>query len=138
LAYVVARYREYCGVACEHGFTIGPETHWGPSLSPATQKAVFEGVNHPSYGILLHIGHWVDGQEEEGDVMAAPWATHTHVDARLARTCLREKVQLLLDAGYDGYWGVEHHSAHNECAEVEWQLAEVRRCLIELGVGGAL
>jgi hypothetical protein len=36
---------------------------------------------------------------------------------------------MLLNAGYTGYWGVEHHSAQNEYAEIAVQLAEVRRVL---------
>lgn len=132
LEHVIERYREYAEIAATHGYTIGPETHWGPSLVPEVQKAVHDGVNHPNYGVLLHIGHWIDGREEDGDLMAAPWATHTHVDARITRTRLCEKVKLMLAAGYKGYWGVEHHSARNEYAEVDWQLAELRRCLIEL------
>ncbi len=135
LDYVVKRYREYAQFAGDHGFAVGPETHWGPSLNPAVQKAVYEAVDHPGYGILLHLGHWIEGHEEEGDRMAAPWAIHTHVDARIARTCLQEKLRLLLDAGYGGYWGVEHHTAKNEYVEVAWQLAEVQRGLRHLGVG---
>jgi len=38
-------------------------------------------------------------------------------------------MRMLLDAGYSGYWGVEHPSAKNEYAEVAYQLAEVRRVL---------
>jgi hypothetical protein len=54
---------------------------------------------------------------------------HTHVSANIVTTCLEERMKILLDAGYEGYWGVEHHSAKNEYAEVEWQLAEVRRAV---------
>ncbi len=129
---VVTRYREYAVFAADHGFRVGPETHWGPSLTPHVQRRVYEAVAHPGYGILLHIGHWVEGQEDEGDRMAASWAIHTHVDARITRTCLEGKLRLLMAAGYDGYWGVEHHSAQNEYHEVAWQLAEVTRALVNL------
>ena len=54
LAFVAGRYREYAQFAADHGFTVGPETHWGPSLNPATQQAVYDAVNHPGYGVLLH------------------------------------------------------------------------------------
>jgi hypothetical protein len=54
------------------------------------------------------------------------------VDARVTHTCLAEKIQLLLDAGYSGYWGVEHHSKQNEYAEIAVQLAMVRRVLSRL------
>ena len=129
LEVIAGRYREYAEFGADHGFKVGPETHWGPSLTPAVQKAVYEAVNHPAYGILLHLGHWIEGHEDEGDRMAAPWAIHTHVAAKIASTCLEAKLRLVLDAGYTGYFGVEHHSARNEYAEVEWQLAEVKRAL---------
>ena len=138
LEYVVKTYREYAELAALHGFRVGPETHWGPSLNPAVQKAVYEAVDHPGYGILLHIGHWIGGPEGEdrGDKLAAGWACHTHLDARVTNTCLDEKIKLLVDAGYEGYWGVEHHSAQNEYLEVGCQLAAVRRALRKLAAGG--
>jgi hypothetical protein len=108
---------------------VGPETHWGPSLTVEVQEAVYHAVDHPAYGILLHIGHWNGGPEEEdrGDRMAAPWAMHTHVAANIVAEDPEPKMRMMREAGYDGYWGVEHHSAQNEYAEVEWQLAVVRR-----------
>ena len=122
-------YREWARRANDNGYRIGPETHFGPALVPENMKAVYEAVDNPAYGILLHLGHWVQGREDEGDRMAAPWAYHTHVSAKIVQTCLEEKVRLLLDAGYDGYWGVEHHSGKNEYAETACQVAEVRRVL---------
>jgi sugar phosphate isomerase/epimerase len=130
--YVVKRYREYAQRAHDHGYRVGPETHWGPSLTVEVQDAVRKAVNHPGYGILLHIGHWNGGavREDEGDRRLAPWAFHTHVDARIAATCLEEKMKILREAGYSGYWGIEHHSAKNEYAEVAWQVALVQRQLV--------
>lgn len=129
LDYVAKRYSEYVRRGAEFGCRVGPETHWGMSLVKDNMEKVYRAVNHPSYGILLHIGHWVAGEEEAGDAMAAPWAFHTHVSAKVTRSCLEAKMRLLLDAGYQGHWGVEHHSGHNEHAEVAYQLAEVRRTL---------
>jgi sugar phosphate isomerase/epimerase len=129
--YVVARYREYCRFAADHGFRLGPETHWGFSLIADNMVRIAEAVDSPAYGILLHIGHWEDGDPASGDRRLAPWAAHTHVDANVTATCLAEKMQLLTDCGYSGCWGVEHHSARNEYAEVACQLAAVRRVLAE-------
>lgn len=129
LDYLVKRYKEYCRFAQEHGFRVGPETHWGISLLADNMERIARGVDHPAYGILLHIGHWEDADEVASDRRLAPFTAHTHVDARITRTCLAERMQLLLDAGYTGCWGVEHHSAQNEYAEVASQLAEVRRVL---------
>jgi hypothetical protein len=38
-----------------------------------------------------------------------------------------------LGAGYQGYWGIEHHSGKNEYVEVESQVAEVKRVLAAIG-----
>jgi sugar phosphate isomerase/epimerase len=126
---LVRRYGEFARRAADNGYRVGPETHFGPSLVVANMKRVLDAVDNPAYGILLHIGHWAPGQEDAGDKWAAPHAMHTHVDARITSTCLTEKMNLLIDSGYQGYWGVEHHSARNEHAEVALQLAAVRRAL---------
>jgi sugar phosphate isomerase/epimerase len=129
LDYVASRYREYCQFGADHGFKVGPETHWGFSLLADNMENIARAVDHPAYGILLHVGHWEDGDPDGGDRRLAPWTAHTHIDATITRTSLAEKIALLLDAGYTGYWGVEHHSAKNEYAEIAAQLAEVRRVL---------
>ena len=126
---IVKRYKEYCKIAADGGFRIGPETHWGPELVPDNMERLAKAVDHPAFGILLHIGHWENAPEEEGDRRLAAWACHTHVDARVTRTRLDSALKILLDAGYNGYWGVEHHTGKNEYAEVEYQIAEVRRAL---------
>ncbi len=129
LDFLAERYREYCRFAAENGFRIGPENHWGLSLFADNMERLACAVDHPAYGMLLHLGHWEDGDPIAGDRRLAPWTIHTHVDARVSRTDLAERMQVLLDAGYNGCWGVEHHTAQNEYAEVAVQLAEVRRVL---------
>lgn len=128
---VVKGYQEYAGWAAERGIRIGPENHWGFSLIADNMERIARAVDSPAYGILLHVGHWEDGDEEGGDRRLAPWTVHTHLDARITDTCLRQRIELLRNAGYQGYWGVEHHSAKNEYAEVAYQLAAVRRALAE-------
>ncbi len=126
--YLVARFGEYCRFAADHGFRIGPENHWGLSLVANNMETLARDINHPAYGILLHIGHWEDGDPDGGDRRLAPYTVHTHVDA--ATTWggkLADKMKLLTDAGYVGYWGIEHHSGTNEYAEIAAQLAQVRR-----------
>lgn len=126
---LVSRYGEYCRFAQDHGFRVGPETHWGLSLLADNMERIARAVDHPAYGILLHIGHWEDADEAASDRRLAPYTAHTHVDARITQTCLAQRMRLLLDAGYTGCWGVEHHSGQNEYAEVASQLEEVRRTL---------
>ena len=101
----------------------------GLSLFAENMERLAKAVDHPAYGILMHLGHWEDCDPVEGDRRLAPWTIHTHVDAGVTRTNLAERMEVLLDAGYTGCWGVEHHSAKNEYAEIAVQLATVRRVL---------
>ncbi|MBI5724974.1 MAG: TIM barrel protein [Planctomycetes bacterium] len=135
LDYVAKRYREFAKRAADKGYRVGPETHWGASLNVDVQKKVHDAVDHPGYGVLLHIGHWIGGkkQADRGDEMVAPWAMHTHVAANVCAAGPEDKMKMMRQAGYTGYWGVEHHSAKNEYAEVEWQLAVVRRAAKRIG-----
>jgi len=126
---IVKRFREYAEIGADFGCRVGPESHWGPELVPDNMERLAKAVNHPGFGILLHVGHWEGAPEEEGDSRLAKYAVHTHLDARITRTRLEPAIRLLLDAGYQGYWGIEHHSGKNEYAEVACQLAEVRRIL---------
>lgn len=128
--YLATRFGEYCRFAGDHGFRIGPENHWGLSLVADNMETIARDVNHPAYGILLHIGHWEDGDPDGGDRRLAPYAVHTHVDATTTwGGNLADKMQMLTDAGYTGYWGVEHHTGKNEYAEIAAQLSQVRRVL---------
>lgn len=132
---IVQRFQEYCKIAADGGFKVGPESHWGPELVPDNMERLARAVDHPAFGILMHIGHWENAPEEEGDKRLARWAVHTHVDARVTRTRLESAMQILINAGYNGYWGVEHHSGQNEYAEVAWQISEVRRALSRIRLG---
>lgn len=126
-------YREYAEFGANAGFRCGPETHWGLSLVADNMERIARAVDHPGYGVLLHIGHFELGDEEDGDRRLAPWACHTHIDARVTGTRLESAMEILRDAGYPGYWGVEHHSGKNEYREVEFQLACVRRVVASWG-----
>jgi sugar phosphate isomerase/epimerase len=131
----VAGFREYAEFAADHGFRTGPENHFGPALVADNQRRLKEAVDSPAYGVLLHVGHWA-ADAAEGDRLVAPWTIHTHVDANTCRTCVEERMRMLLDEGYGGHWGVEHHSARNEYSEVAWQLAVVRRALVGMRSAG--
>ncbi len=126
---IINGYKEYCRFAEDHGMKVGPESHWGPELVPDNMERIATSVDSKAFGILLHIGHWENAPIEEGDRRLAKWAMHTHVDQKTTETRLESAMKILLDAGYKGCWGVEHHSGKNEYAEVEVQLAMVRRQL---------
>ena len=94
----------------------------------SVQRELFQRVNSPAYGMLLHLGNWDLDEGETADnnnLLAAPMAVHTHVNyehAHRAETYL----PLMREAGYQGLWGLEHHSGEDEYKKVARQLAEIR------------
>jgi sugar phosphate isomerase/epimerase len=126
---IIDTFKDYCRFARNAGFKLGPETHWGPELVPDNMERLAKSVDSPAFGILMHIGHWEGATSEEGDKRMAKYAIHTHVDQKTTETRLESAMKILLDAGYTGCWGVEHHTGKNEYNEVAVQLATVRRAV---------
>jgi sugar phosphate isomerase/epimerase len=131
---IVARYREYAQWAYDRGFKVGIENHWGPERSWANLKKVYQAVDHPGFGVSCHLGGWAGTDEEkaEADRLVAPWVGHTHIPWNICEGPLMERLGNLWDAGYQGYYSVEHHSAENEYSEVGIQIALVRDALDKL------
>jgi sugar phosphate isomerase/epimerase len=121
--WIVKRYREYAQVAYDHGFRVGPENHWGPEVQPENMARICQAVDHPGFGVLLHL------RGNAGDAVIAPWAMHTHISYEIVQNCLEASVAMLQEKGYTGAWSVEHHSGKNEYAEVAVQVARVRAVL---------
>jgi sugar phosphate isomerase/epimerase len=127
--YIVKRYKEYVQWAHDHGFRVGAENHWGPEGIWSNMKKLIEAVDHPVFGISCHIGGWKGADAEDGDRLAAPWVMHTHFTMHITEANLEEKMTTLRDAGYKGYYSVEHWGGKNEYAEVAVQLAKIRAVL---------
>ncbi len=127
--FIAKRYREYCRIASDYGFVVGPENHFGASLNPYLMKKMIEAVNDPAYKILLHIGRWKGDDADKGDVMMAPYTMHTHVSIDMADAGLEEKLKSIIDAGYQGFWGIEFGSGKDEFVQVEWLTVSVKRAL---------
>lgn len=136
--FIVQKFKEYCRIAGDAGMKVGPESHWGPELVPDNMERLAKAVASPAFGILLHIGHWENAPIEEGDRRLAKYAAHTHVDQKTSETRLESAMKILLDAGYTGCWGVEHHTGKNEYAEVAVQLALVKRQLAKFAAEGVV
>jgi len=126
--HIVARYKEYAQWAHDHGFKVGAENHWGTEGIWSNLQKLYRAVDHPGFGISCHISGWQGTQEEkdEADRLVAPWVCHTHFPWNITEGPLEEKMKNLRDAGYQGYYSVEHHTGRNEYAEVALQLDRVR------------
>lgn len=129
--FIVERYRAYAQRAHDNGYLVGPENHWGAEKDPANMKKLCEAVDHPAFGVLLHFKGTMEGNE-----MMAPWAMHTHVAWNITEGNLAECMTMLRDTGYDGYWGIEHHTGESEYTEVAVQVARVRDVLDRWRIAG--
>ena len=138
IEYVVGKYKEYCQAAAQFGAKLGPENHWGASWDPELIEALFQRVDEPNFGLLLHLGNWFGSEEEKDacDRRFASRAMHIHmnyehcVDADRVLPPLRE-------AGYQGCWSIESHKSTNEYNNVAFQLAQARRVLAPLNYDGS-
>ncbi len=138
--HIVSRYKEYAQWAHDHGLKVGAENHWGTEGLWSNLQKLYGAVDHPGFGISCHIGGWQGTQEEkdEADRLVAPWVCHTHIPWNVTEGPLEEKMKILRDAGYQGYYSVEHHTGRNEYAEVALQLARVRTVFDRWRTGAAI
>ena len=111
---------------------VGPENHWGAEVVPENMTRICKAVDHPGFGMLLHF------RGNAGDALMAPWAMHTHISMEVVTNSLEQSMTMLRDAGYTGFWGVEHHSGQNEYAEVAIQVARVRDVLERWRAAGSV
>lgn len=134
---IVAAYQEFAALAGDAGFLVGPETHWGATNYPDNMLKLHAAVASPHYGILLHMGKDTWTSPDDYDRALAPIAVHTHIDQNTCYNRIDAALAILLECGYQGCLGVEHHSGKNEFEEVETQIALVRRAAAHVRNGAS-
>jgi len=133
--YIAQAFRDFAAYAANAGFAVGPETHWGATNYPDNMLRLHAAVASPSYGILLHVGKDTWTSPTDYDRALAPIAIHTHIDQKNCYERIDDVLATLMESGYQGALGIEHHSGKNELAEVEAQIGLVRRALSHLRSG---
>jgi sugar phosphate isomerase/epimerase len=133
--FIAQAFRDFSAYAGNAGYKIGPETHWGATNYPDNMLKLHAAVGSPHYGILLHMGKETWTSPGDYDRALAPIAIHTHIDQRTCYERLDDALAVLLDSGYKGALGVEHHTGKNELAEVEAQIGLLRRALSHARAG---
>jgi len=131
--YLVRHSRDFARRAHERGYRVGPENHWGTELYPDNIERLARAVDHPGFGVLLHLGRWQEGDADANDRRIAPWAVHTHFDARTVRTRAEAALRILAEAGYKGCLGIEYGAGGREYEEVAVLIAEIRRAAVSAG-----
>ena len=66
------------------------------------------------------------GDGDEGDLACTPWVMHTHIPPDLESDAIEGKMRMLLDAGYEGCWGIEMHPERDVYDNVGAHLGTVR------------
>jgi sugar phosphate isomerase/epimerase len=127
--YIANAFKGFAERAKNSGYLIGPETHWGATNYPDNMLKLHAAVGSSAFGILLHLGKDTWTSPDDYDRALAPIAIHTHVDQRTCYDRLDSALEILIESGYSGCLGVEHHSGKNELAEVEAQVGLVRRAV---------
>lgn len=139
--YIVKTFGEYSRIAANAGLRVGPENHWGPEKSADHMETLARAVDHPGFGILMHIGRWLNAGSDDGDRRLAKWAMHTHLDQTNMDTRLETAMKILLEGGYRGCWGLERQPVRDEhanatVADIAVQVAMIKRAQSRLAAQG--
>jgi len=112
------------------------ENHWGPTVIPDNCVKLVEQIE--GLGLLFDTHNWKQGLREEGRKKCAPLARATHIktvnwegDEEVGEDP-EEAIQLLLDTGYSGVWGIESVPRDgDEYAGARKTIELIRRCVGE-------
>ena len=109
--------------SCRFRYHLDTADIWNgmiPNLDPAYLKKVKHGLEERGLALV-----------NPGDAVIAPWAMHTHISYEIVQNHLEASISMLKEKGYQGAWGVEHHSGKNEYSEVAEQVARTRAVLLQ-------
>ena len=132
---IVKGYEELIAKAKEKGVEVVIENHWGPSKHPENAIKILEAVD--GLGFLFDTNNWAEGKQEQAWEMCAKYATATHVktyqfdaDGNDPTVNLSKAINLLVDAGYDGCWGIESTPRNGQEYENARQTVELIRRIL--------
>jgi len=110
---IVDGYKDLIARARPLGVAVLMENHWGPSMIPDNVVKLCESVE--GLGLLYDTHNWKPELRDEGRRKCAKFAAATHVKTfsfdgggnENSGEKPEEAIAALLDAGYQGVWGVE-------------------------------
>lgn len=109
---IVEGYRDLLKRTQDAGLELLMENHWGANNVPDNIVRIFEAVK--GIGLLFDTNNWAEGMQDRGWEMCARYARSVHVktfefdeQGNDPTVDLPKAIKLLVDAGYDGVWGIE-------------------------------
>jgi sugar phosphate isomerase/epimerase len=138
LAIIAEGYQDVIHQAQKYGLEIIMENHWGTSRSPDNVVKILQTI--PGLGLLFDTNNWSPGEQEKSWRMCAVYARSVHIktfsfdeQGNDPSVNLALAIRLLVEAGYNGIWGVESVPRDgNEYAAVEKTFALIRKVLKEI------
>ncbi|MEX0887633.1 MAG: TIM barrel protein [Phycisphaeraceae bacterium] len=132
---IKAGYGELIEVAAKDGVAVLTENHWGPSRHPANVVRLLDEI--PGLELLFDSYNWAPGKQGDGWLSCASRASSTHIktfhftaDGQELTQNIPAVIDLLLDAGYAGPWGVESvPRAVDEIEGARRTIALIRKCV---------
>lgn len=132
---IVEGFRDVVSYARERGIQVLIENHWGSSHVPENVLRILQAVE--GLGLLFDSGNFAPGTRDTGWTLLTPYAKAVHIKTREfdeqgnePNVDLRHVIHMLLDAGYQGCWGVESFpNDGDEMAGVRKSMALVQRVL---------
>ncbi len=130
---IVAGFEDLTARCRAKGIELIMENHWGASCVPENVIKILEAVEE--LGLLFDTNNWADGRQQAGWRMCVPYAAYVHIktfsfDAQGndPSVDIPAVINLLLDAGYNGSWGVESVPQDgNEMAAAQKTIALIKR-----------
>ena len=134
---IVSGYQDLVARGRDRSVEIVIENHWGPSKVPENVIKILEAVD--GLGLLFDTNNWAVGRQEEAWEMCAPYARAVHIkpfsfdgDGNDPSVDLAKAINTLVDAGYEGCWGVESAPTDgDEYGAIRKTFALIRRVLSE-------
>lgn len=112
LALIQEGYRDLIARGNDLGVEILVENHWGPTTNPDHVITLLESI--PGLGLLLDTHNWLPERRAEARERCARYARATHIktldwdaEGNETQEDVQTAIRLLLEAGYQGYWGIE-------------------------------
>ena len=137
-AILVKEYQDLIARAGRKGIEVLMENHWGPSVIPENVVRIMEAVD--GLGLLLDTHNWAPDLREKGWELCAKYARSTHIktfsfdeNGNEPSVDVPRAIRLIVEAGYDGCWGVESCPTDgDEYGAARQTIALIKRTLVAL------
>ena len=119
------------------GVRVSIENHWGASNIPKNVIRVLDAVD--GLTLLFDSRNWAKGTREEGWQLGVPRAKDVHIDIFKTQENpdtleqdLTRLIKMLVDAGYDGCWGIEALPPDDEYNGIRQSMAFIEKTVTSL------